>query len=136
MRIAIGMLIWLPSPNSSERMTLTAAGNVLSRRIPTPMQSATHRVRYRSKRFSVFSFSAATTLVSRLIIGPSCQIDMQTAIILMYHIANCQCEGCAMSLREYERVMKSVADPTRVRILKVLEAGGGGGGGGEVEYGG
>jgi len=28
-----------------------------------------------------------------------------------------------MSLREYERVMKSVADPTRVRILKVLEAG-------------
>ena len=28
-----------------------------------------------------------------------------------------------MSLREYERVMKSVADPTRVRILKGLEAG-------------
>jgi DNA-binding transcriptional ArsR family regulator len=28
-----------------------------------------------------------------------------------------------MSLREYERVMKSVADPTRVRILKLLEAG-------------
>jgi DNA-binding transcriptional ArsR family regulator len=28
-----------------------------------------------------------------------------------------------MSLREYEMVMKSVADPTRVRILKVLEAG-------------
>ncbi|RJP24347.1 MAG: ArsR family transcriptional regulator [Deltaproteobacteria bacterium] len=28
-----------------------------------------------------------------------------------------------MSLREYEIVMKSVADPTRVRILKLLEAG-------------
>lgn len=28
-----------------------------------------------------------------------------------------------MSLREYEMVMKSVADPTRVRILKILEAG-------------
>lgn len=28
-----------------------------------------------------------------------------------------------MSLRDYERVMKSVADPTRVRILKLLEAG-------------
>mgnify|MGYP001169996970 CR=1 FL=1 len=28
-----------------------------------------------------------------------------------------------MSLREYEMVMKSVADPTRVRILKLLEAG-------------
>ena len=32
-----------------------------------------------------------------------------------------------MSLREYEMVMKSVADPTRVRILKLLEAGGRGG---------
>lgn len=28
-----------------------------------------------------------------------------------------------MGLREYERVMKSVADPTRVRILKLLEKG-------------
>ena len=28
-----------------------------------------------------------------------------------------------MSLRDYERVMKSVADPTRVRILKLLEGG-------------
>ena len=28
-----------------------------------------------------------------------------------------------MSLRDYEMVMKSVADPTRVRILKALEAG-------------
>lgn len=28
-----------------------------------------------------------------------------------------------MSLREYERVMKSTADPTRVRILKLLEGG-------------
>jgi len=28
-----------------------------------------------------------------------------------------------MSLRDYEMVMKSVADPTRVRILKLLEAG-------------
>jgi DNA-binding transcriptional ArsR family regulator len=28
-----------------------------------------------------------------------------------------------MSIREYEMVMKSVADPTRVRILKLLEAG-------------
>lgn len=28
-----------------------------------------------------------------------------------------------MSLRDYERVMKSVADPTRVRILKILEGG-------------
>ena len=28
-----------------------------------------------------------------------------------------------MSLRDYEVVMKSVADPTRVRILKLLEAG-------------
>jgi DNA-binding transcriptional ArsR family regulator len=28
-----------------------------------------------------------------------------------------------MPLREYEMVMKAVADPTRVRILKVLEAG-------------
>ena len=28
-----------------------------------------------------------------------------------------------MSLRDYERVMKSVADPTRVRILKLLENG-------------
>lgn len=28
-----------------------------------------------------------------------------------------------MSLREYERVLKSVADPTRVRILKLLEGG-------------
>jgi len=28
-----------------------------------------------------------------------------------------------MSLREYEMVMKAVADPTRVRILKVLERG-------------
>ncbi len=28
-----------------------------------------------------------------------------------------------MSLREYEMAMKSVADPTRVRILKLLEAG-------------
>jgi DNA-binding transcriptional ArsR family regulator len=28
-----------------------------------------------------------------------------------------------MSLREYERVMKSAADPTRVRILKLLEGG-------------
>jgi ArsR family transcriptional regulator, arsenate/arsenite/antimonite-responsive transcriptional repressor len=28
-----------------------------------------------------------------------------------------------MSIREYEQVMKSVADPTRVRILKLLEAG-------------
>ena len=28
-----------------------------------------------------------------------------------------------MSLREYEMVMKSVADPTRVRILKLLEGG-------------
>lgn len=41
----------------------------------------------------------------------------------MYHIANCQCEGCALSLREYEMVMKAVADPTRIRILKILEAG-------------
>src|SRR4030042_1367732 len=43
--------------------------------------------------------------------------------MLMYHIVNCQCEGGAMSLRDYEMVMKSVADPTRVRILKLLEAG-------------
>ena len=28
-----------------------------------------------------------------------------------------------MSLREYERVMKSAADPTRLRILKLLEGG-------------
>lgn len=28
-----------------------------------------------------------------------------------------------MSLREYEMVMKAVADPTRVRILKLLEGG-------------
>ena len=28
-----------------------------------------------------------------------------------------------MSLRDYEMVMKAVADPTRVRILKVLEGG-------------
>jgi DNA-binding transcriptional ArsR family regulator len=28
-----------------------------------------------------------------------------------------------MSLREYEMVMKAAADPTRVRILKLLEAG-------------
>lgn len=28
-----------------------------------------------------------------------------------------------MSLRDYERVMKTVADPTRVRILKLLEKG-------------
>lgn len=28
-----------------------------------------------------------------------------------------------MSLREYEMVMKAVADPTRVRILKLLESG-------------
>jgi DNA-binding transcriptional ArsR family regulator len=28
-----------------------------------------------------------------------------------------------MSLRDYEMVMKSVADPTRVRILKLLETG-------------
>lgn len=28
-----------------------------------------------------------------------------------------------MSLRDYERVLKSVADPTRVRILKLLEGG-------------
>jgi DNA-binding transcriptional ArsR family regulator len=28
-----------------------------------------------------------------------------------------------MSLRDYERVMKTVADPTRVRILKLLENG-------------
>ena len=28
-----------------------------------------------------------------------------------------------MSLREYEMVLKSVADPTRVRILKLLEGG-------------
>jgi len=28
-----------------------------------------------------------------------------------------------MSLREYERAMKSAADPTRVRILKLLEEG-------------
>ena len=28
-----------------------------------------------------------------------------------------------MSLRDYEMVMKAVADPTRVRILKLLEAG-------------
>lgn len=28
-----------------------------------------------------------------------------------------------MALREYERVMKSAADPTRVRILKLLEGG-------------
>jgi arsenate reductase/ArsR family transcriptional regulator len=28
-----------------------------------------------------------------------------------------------MSLRQYEAVMKAVADPTRVRILKMLEAG-------------
>lgn len=28
-----------------------------------------------------------------------------------------------MSLREYEAVMKAVADPTRVRILKILEEG-------------
>ena len=28
-----------------------------------------------------------------------------------------------MSIREYEMVMKSVADPTRARILKLLEAG-------------
>jgi len=29
-----------------------------------------------------------------------------------------------MSLRAYESVMKAVADPTRVRILKILEGGG------------
>lgn len=28
-----------------------------------------------------------------------------------------------MSLRDYERVMKTVADPTRLRILKLLEGG-------------
>ena len=28
-----------------------------------------------------------------------------------------------MSLRDYERVMKAVADPTRVRIMKILEKG-------------
>jgi DNA-binding transcriptional ArsR family regulator len=32
-------------------------------------------------------------------------------------------KGIPMSLREYERVMKSAADPTRVRILKLLEGG-------------
>jgi DNA-binding transcriptional ArsR family regulator len=31
--------------------------------------------------------------------------------------------GGPMSLRDYERVMKTVADPTRVRILKLLEKG-------------
>src|SRR3989337_186907 len=55
MRTAIGMLIWLPSPNSSERMTPTASGNVFPRRIPVPMQSATHRGRYLSKRVILFA---------------------------------------------------------------------------------
>jgi len=32
-------------------------------------------------------------------------------------------KGDDMSLRDYELVMKSVADPTRVRILKLLEKG-------------
>jgi arsenate reductase/ArsR family transcriptional regulator len=43
--------------------------------------------------------------------------------MIISHIVNCQYEGGRMPLRDYERVMKSVADPTRVRILKLLEGG-------------
>src|SRR5512139_3085260 len=43
--------------------------------------------------------------------------------MVLFHIVNCQCEGGPMSLREYEMVMKAVADPTRIRILKLLEGG-------------
>jgi len=38
------------------------------------------------------------------------------------HIDNCQCEEISMFLREYEMLMKATADPTWVRILKLLEA--------------
>ena len=43
--------------------------------------------------------------------------------MLLLHIVNCQYGGISMSLREYEMVMKAAADPTRARILKLLEAG-------------
>jgi DNA-binding transcriptional ArsR family regulator len=43
--------------------------------------------------------------------------------MIISHIVICQYEGGRMTLREYERVLKSIADPTRVRILKLLEGG-------------
>ena len=46
-------------------------------------------------------------------------------IMLSYPILRIiELDGGFMWLREYEMVMKSVADPTRVRILKALKLGG------------
>ena len=50
-------------------------------------------------------------------------IELWIEDMIISHIVICQYEGGRMTLRDYERVMKSVADPTRVRILKLLEGG-------------
>ena len=43
--------------------------------------------------------------------------------MVFLHIVKCQYEEEEMPLRRYERVLKAAADPTRVRILKILEGG-------------
>jgi hypothetical protein len=53
MSTAIGMLIWLPSPNSRPQAVHQGRG-CFPMRTPTIMQSPTHRLRYRSKAFRRF----------------------------------------------------------------------------------
>src|SRR5512135_132141 len=60
MRRAIGMLIWLSLLNSIFRRASIAVGNIFPAKMPTPMQSATQRLRYRSNTFSRFVIGGST----------------------------------------------------------------------------
>jgi DNA-binding transcriptional ArsR family regulator len=51
------------------------------------------------------------------------RVESGMDLMILFRIDKCQYDGGPMSLREYEMVLKSVADPTRVRILKILEGG-------------
>src|SRR3972149_11926713 len=65
MRTAIGMLIWLSVPNSIFLRAPTAAGNIFPTKMPNPMQRATQRLKYRSKRLRRF-FSISVSPFIRL----------------------------------------------------------------------
>ena len=54
-RTAMGTLIWLPWPNSKPRSAWMRPGANWPRTMPATMHSPTHRLRYRSKKFSFFS---------------------------------------------------------------------------------
>jgi DNA-binding transcriptional ArsR family regulator len=108
-------------------MVLIIWGNAFPRTIPPAMQRATQRVRYLSKRLRDFALAPMLfpieSGVPSLMMFRQPRIEGKLDFMVFLYIAKCQYEEEGMPLRKYERVLKSAADPTRVRILKILEGG-------------